>query len=142
MNWGAKIVIGMGIFMSFIVVLIVLMFRSETDALVENDYYEKGLKYNSAYALKEQVIKDQAAPEIKLAADSMIIKFKTQASGSLTLMRTADKHLDKNLRFETDSLRELSLATGPLSKGQWRLILQWSNSAGTIYLDEREVMLR
>jgi len=142
MNWGAKIVIGMGTFMSFIIVLIVLMFRSETDALVENDYYEKGLKYNNAYALKEQVIKDKAAPEINLAADSMIIKFKTQASGSLTLMRTADKHLDKHLRFETNALRELNLATGQLSKGQWRLILQWSNSAGTMYLDEREVMLR
>lgn len=142
MNWGTKIIIGMGTFMSFIVVLGVLMWRSETDALVENDYYEKGLEYNSAYALKEQVIKDHAAPEIKLSEGSLTIKFKTQASGSLTLMRTSDKHLDKHLRFETDSLRELNLATAQLIKGQWRLILKWSNSAGTVYLDEREVMLR
>lgn len=141
MNWGTKIVIGMGAFIAFIVVLIVLMLRSETDALVETDYYEKGLKYDSTYTRKEQVIKDHAAPEIKWSEGILVIKFKTQSSGSLKLMRTSDKGMDRNLDFETDSLNELHLSTAHLTKGQWHLILQWRNEGLTGYLDEREVMI-
>lgn len=46
MNWGTKLVIGMLTFMSFIVVLGILMFRSTPDPLVDEDYYEKGLNYD------------------------------------------------------------------------------------------------
>jgi hypothetical protein len=141
MNWGTKIVIGMGTFMVFIVVLGILMWRSETDALVETDYYEKGLKYNGDYALKEQVIKDHATPQIRISPEALNIKFKTPARGKLILLRTSNKQMDRNMRFATDSLRELNLSTTELSKGQWRVILRWTNTAGSTYLNEREVIL-
>ncbi len=51
------------VFMSFILVLAVLMFRSDTDALVEKDYYEKGLRYDETYRLKAQVLLGQRRPQ-------------------------------------------------------------------------------
>ncbi|WP_448634517.1 FixH family protein [Pedobacter panaciterrae] len=91
MNWGTKLIIGMLSFMAFIVILAVLMMRSENDALVDNDYYEKGLRYNDQYRQKEQVIKDNASPDIEFSGDNLIIRFKTQAAGTLKIMRTAKK---------------------------------------------------
>ena len=53
MNWGTKLVIGMLSFMSFIVVLGVLMIGSTPDPLVDEDYYEKGLNYDQEMKLKK-----------------------------------------------------------------------------------------
>lgn len=141
MNWGIKIVIGMGLFIAFIVALGVIMVNSENDALVDTDYYEKGLEYNSEYKLKEQAIKDNATPQITVNQRSVEIKFKTPSAGSVKMMRTSDKKMDRVLKFKTDSLSILNLLTDDLAKGQWRVIIEWKNGKGTSYLDEQEVML-
>jgi hypothetical protein len=83
MNWGTKLIIGMLLFMSFIVVLGVLMVRSDNDALVETNYYEKGLNYDQEYAAKTQVGKDQASPVTSITAAQISIQFKTSAKGKL-----------------------------------------------------------
>lgn len=46
MNWGTKLIIGMALFMAFIIGLAVFMLNSNADPLVDKDYYEKGLKYD------------------------------------------------------------------------------------------------
>jgi len=61
MNWGTKLVIGMLSFMSFIVVLAVLMFNSNADPLVDEDYYEKGLNYDREMKRMEKAKKDSIA---------------------------------------------------------------------------------
>lgn len=138
MNWGTKIIIGMLSFMLFIVTLGVLMFRSETDALVENDYYEKGLKYDEAFKQKENVLADQAGPVIHVSEKSIAITFRDRANGRITLMRSADKRMDRSLSFSTDTLNRVVL---PLpAKGQWKLIIKWS-SAAKAYLYEQEIII-
>jgi hypothetical protein len=58
MNWGTKLIIGMLSFMSFIIVLAVLMITSKPDPLVDEDYYEKGLNYDSEVQRMERMKKD------------------------------------------------------------------------------------
>lgn len=138
MNWGTKIIIGMLSFMSFIAILGVLMFRSKTDALVENDYYEKGLKYDEAYKQKENVLADHADPVIKVSEKFVDITFKTRADGQITFMRSANQRMDRSVNFSTDSLNRVVL---PLPvKGQWRLIFKWSRAAKE-YLYEQEIII-
>ena len=60
MNWGTKLVIGMGLFMAFIITLVVFMMRSGSDDLVDKDYYQKGIEYDKEYTRKNQVQQDQA----------------------------------------------------------------------------------
>ncbi|MGY4386159.1 hypothetical protein ACVWYN_003209 [Pedobacter sp. UYP24] len=141
MNWGTKVIIGMGLFMTFIVVLGVLMVRSDDDALVENNYYEKGLEYNHDYQFKEQVIKDNALPKVSVLKEEMDIKFKFPSTGKIKLMRTSNKKLDRSIDFKTDSSNTFKINTGELAKGRWRLILQWKNEIGTTYLNEQEITL-
>jgi len=140
MNWGTKIIIGMLTFMTFIVVLGVLMFRSHEDALVETNYYEKGLNYDEEYAAKTQVGKDQASPELTISKGNINILFKTTAKGKIRLTRTDSKVLDTTIQFYTLT-RKLTIKTIRLPKGRWHLINSWENAEGTKYLRDEEVDL-
>ncbi|MHA4895609.1 FixH family protein [Pedobacter sp. PWIIR3] len=142
MNWGTKIMIGMGLFMTFIVVLGVLMVRSENDALVETNYYEKGLNYNQDYRFKEQAIKDKVLPKITISDGGLDIKFVTHSMGKIKLMRTSNKKLDISMDFNTDSSNILKINTENLAKGSWRVIINWKNEMGTSYLNEQKIAVR
>lgn len=137
-NWGTKLVIGMACFMSFIIILAVKMFNSSPDALVDNDYYEKGLAYDKEYQLKEQVKTDHAKPEIQVGTEGIILTFKAPAEGKVSLVRTADKRMDKMIQINTDEQYRAAIPLTGIAKGRWKLIINW-NSAGKSYLDEQEV---
>lgn len=140
-NWGTKLVMGMVSFMTFIVVLAVMMFNSKPDALVDNDYYEKGLNYNADYNLKEQVKADHAAPEILILPGEILLKFKAAAEGKVKIVRPSDKRMDKVVNFKTDAAYRSAIPSKEIAKGRWKLIITW-NSAGKSYLDEQEVMVK
>lgn len=131
----------MGTFMSFIIVLVVIMFNSKTDALVDNDYYEKGINYNQVYNLKEQVNLDHAKPEITVNKEIISLVFIDQAKGNIRLMRTSDKRLDKTMSFETDQENRVSIPAENLPKGSWRLITEWESQSKK-YLYEQEISIR
>lgn len=140
-NWGTKLVVGMVSFMTFIVVLAVMMFNSKPDALVDNDYYEKGLNYNADYNLKEQVKADHAAPEILVLPGEILLTFKAAAEGKVKIVRPSDKRMDKVVNFKTDVEYRSAIPSKEIAKGRWKLIITW-NSAGKSYLDEQEVMIK
>jgi len=140
MNWGTKIIIGMLTFMSFILILSILMFRSDTDALVDKDYYEKGLKYDETYRLKEQVLLDSVVPDIFVGKESVIITFQTISEGTIKLVRTADQRQDRILPFKTSEENKVEIPLNSLPGGQWKLILNW-RSGGKFYLNEQEVII-
>jgi hypothetical protein len=141
MNWGTKIVIGMLSFMSFILVLMVLMLRSDTDTLVENDYYEKGLKYDETYRLKEQVLLDNAKPEVSITEKSMTVAFKAASRGTIKLVRTSDQRQDRFLNFQTEEGNKIEIPLARLPDGQWKLIVNWKSRDGKAYLNEQEVII-
>lgn len=132
--------IGMLCFMSFIVVLGVLMFNSKTDALVDTDYYEKGLDYDKDYNRKAQVQADKARPEIKLSPDHLILSFKAAATGELRLLRNSDKKMDRRVAIKTDEHNQVNIPLNAIAKGRWRIILSWESN-GKAYLDEQEVSI-
>ena len=140
-NWGTKLVIGMASFMTFIIVLAVLMFNSKPDALVDNDYYEKGLNYDADYNLKEQVKADHAAPEVQVLPGEILLTFKAAAEGKVKIIRPSDKRMDKVTVIKTDDSYRSAIPIDDIAKGRWKLIITW-NSAGKSYLDEQEVMIK
>jgi hypothetical protein len=140
MNWGTKLILGMASFMLFIVALVLIMFNSKKDALVDTDYYEKGIQYNKVYNRKEQTKNDHAAPEVSTNRDMIIIRFKDPAKGTAALMRTSDKALDKILPFESNMNNQLIIPAGRLKSGSWRLILEWISNDKS-YLHEQEITL-
>ena len=113
------------------------MFTSKTDALVDNDYYEKGINYDSDYSKKENVKREHAEPKIVLLNESLIVTFSKPATGELKLIRTADKRLDKSFVFT--SSEEIKYVIS--KKGLWKIRLTWQ-SGDKSYLYEKEVLLQ
>ncbi len=132
--------IGMGLFMAFIIALGVMMVRSKNDALVDNDYYERGIHYNQDYDKKENVKRDHAAPGLVINNSSITLTFMKPARGTLRMIRPADKRLDRTVSFKSNQHQQFEIPLKSFAKGQWKIELEWQ-SEGKTYLYEREVRL-
>ncbi|WAC39907.1 FixH family protein [Pedobacter sp. SL55] len=142
MNWGTKLVLGMAVFMSFIIGMVVYMFKQHgNDALVEDNYYEKGINYNKEYDAKSNTLNDGATPEIKQSENQLIIQLKDAADYQLTLMRPSAKEKDVKSNGKTISDENLIIIeTGNLDKGLWLLKLQWQFN-GKDYLFTKDIKI-
>ena len=142
MNWGTKIVLGMVAFMLFIVAMVVYMFSVHgKDALIDEDYYEKGINYNQEYNARQQMITDQAEPIITINDSQLIIQLKDSASYELKLMRPASAKNDIKEKGTTVGDANLILLNHKdMHKGLWFLELKW-NSHNKAYLFKKNITL-
>lgn len=142
MNWGTKLVLGMAVFMLFIIGMVVYMFKQHgNDALVEDDYYEKGINYDKEYDAKTNALNDGATPEIKQSQSQLIIKLKDAADYQLTLMRPSAKEKDVKSSGKTIGDENLIIVNlGNLDKGLWFLRLEWQAN-GKDYLFTKDVTI-
>lgn len=142
MNWGTKIVLGMVAFMLFIVAMVVYMFSVHgKDALVDEDYYEKGINYNQEYNARQQMIDDKAEPVITINDSHVIIQLKDSASYELKLMRPALAKDDMKVNGTTVGDANLILLNHKgMHKGMWFLELKW-NSQNKVYLFKKNITL-
>lgn len=142
MNWGQKLVIGLASFMVFILALGAYMIsRQSDDALVDKDYYQKGIDYDQEYNWKQNVLDRHMSPEIKTSGSQLVIQLKTAATYELQMMRPSDAHADRSLKGETLGEQHLILINkNDFKSGAWHLTLKWTNQ-GETYLYSRDIIL-
>lgn len=142
MNWGTKIVLGMIAFMLFITAMVIYMFSVHgNDALVDEDYYEKGINYNQEYNATRNTVKDHAEPKITVNESQLIIQLKDSARYELKLMRPStvkDDIKDKGLTVSDSNL--ILINTKNMHSGLWFLELKW-NSMGKEYQFKKSITL-
>ena len=139
MNWGTKLVIGMGLFMAFIITLAVLMIRSGSDDLVDKDYYQKGIEYDKDYVRKSQMQKDQAEPEI-IVGDRIRIVFKKAATGSVRFLHPSDNKKDRVVNLNSGMANVVELPLTDIEKGHWKLIIEWKSEEKE-YMFEKSITI-
>lgn len=127
MNWGTKIVFGMVAFMLFIIAMVVYMFSvHDKDALVDENYYEKGINYNQEYSAQQNVLYDSASPVVSLTKNQIIIKLKDSASYQLQLTRPSNVKNDIKMNGNTLSDSNLILIDrSAMPFGLWYLEINW-----------------
>ncbi|WP_313367950.1 FixH family protein [Sphingobacterium mizutaii] len=141
MNWGYKIVFGLGAFMLFIVGAGIYMVSHDSDTLVESDYYEKGLNYDETFHKKENLLADHAKPKLQLLKDSLLIEFSAAGNkGNLKFTRLDDKNLDQILPFNTTN-NQFKLPVGSFKKGNWKLEIDWVHSDKS-YISDHAVFIQ
>ncbi len=142
MNWGTKIVLGMVAFMLFIIAMVIYMFSVHgNDALVADDYYEKGINYNEEYEAKQNVLTDKAMPKITIGESTLSIELTESANYELKMMRPSDKNDDVANKGSTVGASNLILIdTRNMYHGLWLMELKWK-SAGRSYLLKRNITL-
>ncbi|MCX2574929.1 FixH family protein [Pedobacter sandarakinus] len=127
MNWGTKILLGMAVFMVFILSMVGFMFLQQSkDALIEEDYYEKGIAYNATYNAAQNAVIDQVAPKMSLNNTQVVIALKTPATYQLKMMHAANKADDLSFDGVTKGKNYLILIDrARLAKGIWFVQLSW-----------------
>jgi len=127
MNWGGKLILTMLIFIAFILAMGAFMLsRQSSDALVEGNYYEKGLSYDEEYQAKQNTIDDGQTPIIIINETHMIVQMKDSADYALRLIRPSDAKADKKLNGRTIGDKNLILIPKkPQDKGLWFLDIEW-----------------
>jgi hypothetical protein len=139
MNWGTKLLIGMGLFMAFIITLAVLMIKSGSDDLVDKDYYQKGIEYDKDYERKSQMQKDQAEPEISIG-ESIRIIFKKPMTGTARFLNPSDHKNDQIVSLNSGITNEILIPLTDLAAGHWKLIIEWKSDAKE-YLFEKSITI-
>lgn len=137
MNWGKISILVLGLFMAFIITLVVLMGRSSDDALIDKDYYERGLNFDEDYRNQEQAIKDSVLPEISIKSGNLTISFRDSVDFELSFKRLSDAGMDKT--FAGKDIR-LNFSTNELMSGPWLMRLNFEIK-GKKYLLNREIQM-
>ncbi|KGE15806.1 FixH family protein [Sphingobacterium deserti] len=138
MNWGTKIFIGLGVCMLCIVCTGIYMVVKNTDSLEEVDYYEKSLHYDEVYLGKQNLLRDDAGPAVRVIGDTLCIDFKeAHNQGYLKFKRPADDTMDTTLPFATTA-SGYRVAIASFQKGNWQMEISWE-SEGKTYISEHRL---
>lgn len=119
MNWGKGIIIGMGLFMSFIITLVVIMMRQDID-LVQEDYYQKELEYNKQYEAESNYMSAKDSIWMELSSDNLYLHFPEvfqTGKTSVQLIRPNDKSMDLVLSLE--ALETVKIPLKGMAKGNF-----------------------
>ena len=143
MNWGKALAIGMAVFMVFIVVMGVMMFRS-TDSLKDDNYYEKGLQHDEMYerlqnnrSLPKSVAANFTADgkELQIAFPEVPLPILAE----LSLVKPDDSRQAEKARIEIQdgdsSIRTIQVEQ--LSSGMWQLQMNWQSGEKKYYFESQ-----
>lgn len=145
LNWGFGIVVGMLLFMGYIITLSVKMITQKVD-LVEKDYYEQGVSFDqkmasikAANALSSDVI-----AEINYDNKTVDVVFPKdfngkKVEGEIYFFRSADASKDKKVKLELNNLTQ-SYPLQELDRGSWRIQARWT-CEGVQYFQEVEISI-
>lgn len=141
-NWGTKLVFFALLFMTFIVVLVVRIMRTDMP-MVEDNYYEKGLNYqeeidNSAHTdsmVQFNVFNDDSGYQhlVVLNVSSADIP-----DGKLTFYRPSNKEEDAEAQVFIQSKKVFEFPLHTLKPGKWTLKFTWTRN-GNRYKIEKPI---
>ena len=140
MNWGTKLMIGMGLFMAFIVVLVYKMVTSPEDAMIDKNYYEKGQAYDTVYNAKQRAIQEGMVPKIEVNQNGLSIVFSQPADYKLICKRPSDSKLDRQFEGKLAEDFTIYIPKEDLKAGPWKINLEYTIN-GRNYLVEREITM-
>lgn len=138
MNWGKKLVLGMALFMSFIIFLSTKMILSNNDELIDKNYYEDGLNYDKEYNAHKQALKDSVIPEFDVNATGLSINFPTKVSYNISSKFLANAGKDRNYKGIAD--KTILIPSSEMDKGEWVLNLRYS-ATGKEYQIKKEIIM-
>jgi hypothetical protein len=140
MNWGKGLILGMSLFMLFIIGLVVRMFTAPADEY-DHSYYEKGLNFDADYKRERQVVLDKATPLIQQNNKTLLLKFIAPAKGNIKFIRPSNQQLDKDFPINSNVDNEASASTVGIQPGKWQLLLTWQSNHKE-YRYQQEIYLK
>jgi len=142
-NWGTGIVIGMALFMGFILYFVIqIMTDNKNDfELVLDDYYSREMVYQEE--LDAQSNSTTLAVDIKgkRIEEGWLLTFPedidaSKVSGVVTMYRPSNKTLDFQMPLKLSDSKFL-IPADKMVTGRWNTIVTWSYDGKQYRFDER-----
>jgi hypothetical protein len=141
LNWGHKLAFFASIFMLFVVVMVYKISTQKVE-LVDDNYYENGIRY------QEEINKYAASKDTKHAIEFSLanheLTFQTLADhaikGSMHFYRPSDSKLDFTKPFAVDANGKHVFSTTELKKGPWKVTYEWK-TADTLMAAEKQFVV-
>lgn len=143
-HWGIGIIAGFVLFVLGILALVGLSLTRTVD-LVNDQYYDKGLKYQERIGTLQRTAALEKKVVVTVNADGLTVQIPNQTAGqpltgTITLYRPSSKAEDFSTPLAPDSTGCQHILTTRLGRGLWRIQISWN--AGTIeYYNEQPVMI-
>lgn len=121
MNWGKGLMIGMALFMGFILTLVITLMRHNVD-LESEDYYERELVYNDKQEATANYQQLKQAIEVRQTKDEVLIVVPFNCDNKSIVcdfIRPNDK--TKDLSFNMSNKNHLAFPKRLFDKGIYRL---------------------
>ncbi len=144
-NWGTGLVIGMALFISFILYFVI---KISTDKkydydLVTEQYYQKEMVFQKEFDAEENSNSLETNIFGEKTAEGWMLTFPknidyTKIEGTVFLYRPSNKQLDFQLPLKLSS-PNLLIPDKRLVAGRWNTIVQWSYE-GEDYLYKKEIV--
>jgi len=143
-HWGIGIFAGFVLFVLGILVLVGLS-MSRTVDLVNDQYYDRGLKYQERIGTLQRTAALEKKVVISVHADELTVRMPYRTAGppitgTITLYRPSSKLKDFAMPLAPDSAGCQHIRTTRLDRGLWRIQISWK-AGGTEYYSEQPVMI-
>jgi hypothetical protein len=138
MNWGTKIVIALGAFISFILALGIFMMASNKEG-VEANYYEKDLLYEQEIQAQRNLQAFSGKTSFKLQDDKIVASFPKEIQnykGKIWLIRPNDARKDRTIEMNLDEKHQQVIEKEHLQEGIWKVYATWE-MGGKQYQSEK-----
>ena len=144
LNWGTSIAI---FYSLFVIVMVVAVIKATQLGvpLVQEEYYDADMAYESFRTKKANTAKLHQKPEIQVGSEGQIINVQLPEntklrSGSIQLYRPSQTGEDRLIALKLDSQQRMSIPTKGLVPGRWTVKLEW-DSQGTPYYFEEDIVI-
>ena len=145
LNWGTSIAI---FYSAFVVVMILMVVRSSQNQmdLVQEDYYEKDMNYESfrTKMANSAEVADKVIVKFAIDSDEVQLSFPPEMkdlNGTMTFFRPSNKYLDKTYTLKLNEEGKMNIKAGrDLPAGLWKVKIDWSVEGKNYYKESNLVI--
>ncbi len=138
MSWGTKIILTFAVFMIGMIGMVVFVFNLQID-LVEDNYYDKEIKYQDQIDILSDTRRLEKSLDIKLTEKAVSFNFpehETTPAGEIQFYRPSDAGKDFKLPIKTGEDHSQSVSTAEIAKGLWKIKVTWMADNKKFYSEE------
>jgi hypothetical protein len=145
MNFGHKIGIFYGLFVIFMITLVMLCIKQKDISLVSDDYYKQEIAYQAEIEKQHNAEELTSPITIAFAGEKQQVTLsfpedQKGATGKVKFYRPSDAKKDITVDLDLKETVVQEIPVNHLTKGLWVVKLEWEN-AGKGYLKEQKIVL-
>lgn len=144
-NWGTGLVIGMVLFISFILYFVIQIMTDEQHDydLVTEDYYSREMVYQEELDAESNSFQLKNNIKGKRTSEGWVLTFPeefdvSKISGTVSMYRPSNKKLDFDLPIELHG-NQFVIPDSKLVSGRWNTIVNWKYEGKSFRFTDRIV---